>query len=279
MSSTKVSQVSQLIQDTTEYPDLLKAVDAAHKLYTAHQRIINSKTNNAQVLKNVVHTSRAAAEAKQASAAALDEAQKAGRASLWLDPTVSGLGGTKHSKSQLKAASFDSDKLASKLAGQQAKAVSKYKGRLPQLESQMNNLQQQVDLNNKLVQTLQSYNTERQKQLQANAGALNKAAAKQCDANHRLAANIHAADTADAEASDAMLKVREHILRRGVLAVLVILVAYRTMKAQMGGGANSVDIAILLAALVYILYSYYNTIVRFITHGWRWLMLRLGADN
>ena len=277
MSSTKVSQVSQLIEDTTEYPDLLKAVDAAHKLYNAHQQIVNSKTNarNAQVLKNVVDTSRAAAEAKQASAAALDEAQKAGRASLWLDPTVSGLGGTKHSKSQLKAASLASDNLAVK----QAKAASQYRGDLPRLVGQMNTLKQQVDLNNNLVQKLQKYNTLRQTQLRANAAPLDKAAAKQCVANQRLADNIHAADTADAEASDAMLKVREHIMRRGVLAVLVILVAYRTMKAQMGGGANSVDIAILLAALVYVLYSYYNTIVRFITHGWRWLMLRLGADN
>ena len=279
MSSTKDSKVRDLIQDTTEYPDLLQAVDAAHKLYIAHQQIINSETTNSDVLKNVVQKSRDAAQARQASAAALEEAQRSERAGNWLaSTTISGLGGTKNKnfKSQLKAATFASDNLA----GQKAKAVGNYNNKLlPVLDGQMVTLNKQIKLNNKLVNKLQDYNKQREAQLQANASKLNKAAAKQCDANHRLAANIHAADTADAEASDAMLKVREHILRRGVLAVLVILVAYRTMKAQMGGGANSVDIAILLAAVVYVLYSYYNTIARFITHGWRWLMLRLGADN
>lgn len=131
----------------------------------------------------------------------------------------------------------------------------------------------------KAVEQVVEENKFRVKELERGNAAFLAAGEEQTCASKRLRRHLHAADTVQAEAEDAKLKSREHLLRRTFLFIIVILVAYRTMKAQMGGGAGSVDVAILFAALLYILYSYSRAIGNFFAHGWDWFLLQLGVDN
>ena len=269
--------VGELIQQTGEYPDYVKAVNAAEDLETAlwvaDKTFTGHDTKSA--LQSMQKATLASHQAKLASDQASRESQIGQIAQRWAGETPASIKANELRGAQWQQAGKASAKAQSKVET----ATGPYGIMKANVGTDLRNLETQVTKSNALINTLQVYNTERQRALRKGAGKLRRHAGRQCEANEMLRDHLDAAATAQAEAADAALKTREHMMRRVVLAILVILVAYRTMMAQMGGGANSVDLAILLAALVYLLYIYYHPIVQFFVHAWHWLMLQLGADS
>ena len=184
MSATvgdKPETVGVLIQQTDEYPDYVKAVNAAEDLETAlwlaDKTLRDPGTKSA--LQNMQKATLDSHQAKLASDQASRESKIAQIAQQWAGGTPASQPGAVGQA--LKAVQAVHAEEAARNAVRDASL--NYTPVQQKVNGDLTNLETQVIKSNALIDKLQVYNTERQRGLRKGAGKLRRHAGKQCKAS------------------------------------------------------------------------------------------------